>query len=124
MRSTNVRRSYLLSRDFARHFGPAWLVMLADMDVACVIEAAQTGGLVWLWSDLAVPSAHRSPLHRPGTGWKEHRHRERSRGVIRDHHSTGWSLVMALPIAITDLVTYAIEYIGITIGLEIGVVSL
>ncbi len=115
----------LFQSDFARHFGPAWLVMMADMDAACVIEAAQTGaqygyGLIWLFVLLIVPlyivqelAGRISIATGQGLG-----------SVIREHYSTGWSLLMTLPMAVTDVVTYAIEYIGIAIGLEIAGVNL
>ncbi len=110
----------LFRTDFARHFGPAWLVMMADMDAACVIEAAQTGaqfgyGFIWLFLLLIIPlyivqelAGRISIATGRGLG-----------GVIRENYSAGWSLVMTLPMAVTDVVTYAIEYIGIAIGLEI-----
>ncbi len=122
---TGFRWGQLFRSDFARHFGPAWLVMMADMDAACVIEAAQTGaqfgyGLIWLFLLLIVPlyivqelAGRISIATGRGLG-----------SVIREHYSTGWSLVMTLPMALTDVVTYAIEYIGIAIGLEIAGVSL
>ena len=115
----------LFRSDFARLFGPAWLVMMADMDAACVIEAAQTGaqfgyGLIWLFLLLIIPlyivqelAGRISIATGRGLG-----------SVIREHYSTRWSLVMTLPMAITDVVTYAIEYIGIAVGLEIVGVSL
>lgn len=110
----------LFRSDFARHFGPAWLVMMADMDAACVIEAAQTGaqfgyGFIWLFLLLIIPlfivqelAGRISIATGKGLG-----------SVIRERFSTGWSLLMTLPMALTDVVTYAIEYIGIAIGLEI-----
>lgn len=121
---TRVRPAFwlrgLFRSDFARHFGPAWLVMMADMDAACVIEAAQTGaqfgyGFIWLFLLLIIPlfivqelAGRISIATGKGLG-----------SVIREHFSTGWSLLMTLPMALTDVVTYAIEYIGIAIGLEI-----
>ena len=123
--ATGFRWSQLFRSDFARHFGPAWLVMMADMDAACVIEAAQTGaqfgyGLIWLFLLLIVPlyivqelAGRISIATGRGLG-----------SVIREHYSTGWSLLMTLPMAVTDVVTYAIEYIGIAIGLEIAGVNL
>ncbi len=119
------RFGQLFRSDFARHFGPAWLVMMADMDAACVIEAAQTGaqygyGLIWLFLLLIVPlyivqelAGRISIATGRGLG-----------SVIRDHYSARWSLVMTLPMAVTDVVTYAIEYIGIAVGLEIAGVNL
>ena len=47
------KRRRLLNRDTIALFGPAWLVMMADMDASSYIGAAQTGatlvyGLIWL----------------------------------------------------------------------------
>jgi len=99
--------------------------MMADMDAACVIEAAQTGaqfgyGFIWLFLLLIVPLyvvqelAGRIGLA-TGRGLG---------GVIRSGYSARWSLLMTVPMAVTDVITYAIEYIGIAIGLEIVGVSL
>lgn len=105
---------------FLRQFGPAWLVMMADVDAACIIGGAQTGaiygyGLIWLFLILIVPlyivqelAGRISIATRKGLG-----------SVIRDNYGKKMSLLMTVPMAVTDVVTYAIEYIGIAVGLEI-----
>lgn len=105
---------------FFRQFGPAWLVMMADVDAACIIGGAQTGalfgyGLIWLFIVLIIPlyivqelAGRISIATRKGLG-----------SVIRDNYGKRVSLLMTLPMAITDVVTYTIEYIGIAVGLEI-----
>lgn len=105
---------------FFRVFGPAWLVMMADMDASCVIEAAQTGaqfgyGFIWMMALLIMPlyivqelAGRISIATRKGLGT-----------VIRENYSTVWSGIMTVPMAVTDVITYGIEYIGIAVGLEI-----
>ena len=45
---------------YIKFFGPAWLVMMADMDASSTIGAAETGaifkyGLIWLLILLIIP---------------------------------------------------------------------
>ena len=59
MRNINTGRK-LFNRDTLVLFGPAWLVMMADMDASSYIGAAQTGatlgyGLIWLMLVLIIP---------------------------------------------------------------------
>ena len=107
-------------KGFFKQFGPAWLVMMADVDAACIIGGAQTGalfgyGLIWLFLLLIIPlyivqelAGRISIATRKGLGT-----------VIRENYGKRVSLLMTVPMAITDVVTYAIEYIGIGVGLEI-----
>lgn len=116
----NVTRKSFLRSDFAKHFGPAWLVMMADVDAACVIGGAQTGavygyGLIWLFLLLIIPlyivqelAGRISIATGRGLG-----------GVIRENYSRRLSLLMTAPMAITDVATYGIEYVGIAVGLQI-----
>lgn len=110
----------LFRSDFARTFGPAWLVMMADVDAACIIGGAQTGaiygyGFIWVFLLLIIPlyivqelAGRISTVTRKGLG-----------SVIRENYSKRLSLLMTMPMAITDVVTYGIEYLGIAVGLEI-----
>ncbi len=112
--------SRLKGNGFFKQFGPAWLVMMADVDAACIIGGAQTGalygyGLIWLFLVLIIPlyivqelAGRISIATRKGLGT-----------VIRENYGRRVSLLMTVPMAITDVVTYAIEYIGIAVGLEI-----
>lgn len=115
-----IKRRKFFKSDFARHFGPAWLVMMADVDAACVIGGAQTGavygyGFIWLFLILIIPlyivqelAGRISIATGQGLG-----------GVIRENYSRGLSLMMTVPMAVTDIVTYGIEYVGIAVGLQI-----
>ncbi|ARM76184.1 NRAMP family divalent metal transporter [Acidianus manzaensis] len=105
---------------FMMLFGPAWLVMMADMDASSVIGAAQVGatfkyGFVWIMLLLIVPlyiiqevSGRIGIVTNKGLG-----------EIIRENYSKKISVLMALPMALTDAVTYIIEYLGIAIGLEV-----
>ncbi len=121
----SAKRNGFLKSDFARTFGPAWLVMIADVDAASVIGGAQTGavygyGFIWLFLLLIIPlyivqqlAGRISIATRKGLG-----------SVIRENYSKKLSLLMTAPMALTDVVTYAIEYIGIAVGLQIMGVSI
>ncbi|GGM78757.1 hypothetical protein GCM10007108_16190 [Thermogymnomonas acidicola] len=102
-------------------FGPAWLAMIADMDASSYIGAASTGaafgyGLVWLMALLVIPlfiiqeQAGRIGIA-TGKGLGT---------VVRERYGRRAATAVALPMAITDMVTYAIEYLGIGIGLEVA----
>ncbi|BCU68050.1 hypothetical protein HS7_14870 [Sulfolobales archaeon HS-7] len=104
---------------FLKFFGPAWLVMIADMDASSTIGAAETGAafgykLVWFMLALIVPlyfiqeGAGRIGVA-TGKGLGE---------IIRENYSRKNALLMSLPMALTDVVTYVVEYLGIAIGFE------
>ena len=107
-------------RNFIRLFGPAWLVMMADMDASSTIGAAETGavfkyGFIWLLLLLIIPlyivqevSGRIGVVTRKGLG-----------EVIRENYSKPIAALMAIPMALTDAVTYVIEYLGIGVGLEL-----
>ncbi len=111
--------------NFAKVFGPAWLVMMADVDAACIIGGAQTGavfgyGFIWLFLALIIPlyvvqelAGRISIATEKGLG-----------RVIRENYSGRLSFLLTAPMAISDVVTYGIEYIGIAVGLEIMGISI
>jgi len=115
----------LFNKDTLLMFGPAWLVMIADMDASSYIGAAQTGatlgyGLIWLMLVLIIPlyivqelAGRISIVTRDGLG-----------GVVRKNYGKKVASLVAFPMALTDMVTYGIEYLGIGIGLEIMGLSL
>lgn len=116
----NFNIGRIFRSDFAKHFGPAWLVMMADVDAACIIGGAQTGavfgyGFIWIFLLLIIPlyivqelAGRISIATGRGLG-----------SVIRDSYSRRLSFLMTAPMAITDVVTYGIEYVGIAVGLQI-----
>ena len=101
-------------------FGPAWIVMIADVDAASIVTAAQDGasygyGLVWFLLILAIPlfliqeAAGRIGIA-TGQGLGE---------VIRKNYTRGAAIVMSMPMAATDVLSYIAEYAGIAIGFEL-----
>ena len=119
------KKRRLFNKDTLLMFGPAWLVMMADMDASSYIGAAQTGatlgyGLIWLMLVLIIPlyivqeiAGRISIATRDGLG-----------DVVRKNYGKRIASLVALPMALTDMVTYGIEYLGIGIGLEIMGLSL
>ncbi|MEM0139568.1 MAG: divalent metal cation transporter [Ferroplasma sp.] len=117
----NHHADYIKHLKFSlKFFGPAWLVMIADMDASSTIGAAETGalfkyGLIWFMILLIVPLYLVQELSgRIGIAT--------SKGlgdVIRENYSRKTAVLMSFPMGLTDVVTYIIEYIGIAIGLEL-----
>ncbi|MEM0155570.1 MAG: divalent metal cation transporter [Thermoplasmataceae archaeon] len=121
--------SFSRLKEYLKFFGPAWLVMIADMDASSTIGAAETGalfkyGLIWFMFLLIIPlylvqetSGRIGTVTRKGLG-----------EIIRENYTRNTTLLMTIPMAITDMVTYAVEYIGIAIGLDLlgipGIVAL
>ncbi len=104
---------------YIRFFGPAWLVMMADMDASSTIGAAETGaifkyGLIWFMILLIIPLyLVQETSGRIGVAT------EKGLGeVIRDNYSHNIAIITTLPMVLTDVLTYIIEYLGIAIGLS------
>ena len=107
-------------RDFAASFGPAWIVMMTNVDAPSVITAAATGalydyGLIWLILLLTIPlffiqeaSGRIGVVTRKGLG-----------EIVHENYSKNVALAAAVPMALTDLLTYVAEYMGIAIGMQI-----
>jgi manganese transport protein len=107
-------------RTLVRTWGPAWLVMIADVDAASVITAAENGAvygtkLIWLLVALAIPLfVIQEVAGRVGT--------VTGKGLgqlIRENFSPRVAALAALPLVGADVTIYVLEYAGIAIGLEI-----
>ena len=107
-------------RTFARSFGPAWVVMIADVDAASILTAAADGAvygysLVWFLLLLAVPlfliqeAAGRIGVA-TGKGLGE---------IIRENYSRRIALLTSVPMAFTDMLSYVAEFTGIAIGFQL-----
>ncbi|MDG6904540.1 MAG: divalent metal cation transporter [Nitrososphaerota archaeon] len=94
--------------------------MIADVDAASIVTAAQDGasygyGLVWFLLVLAIPlfliqeAAGRIGIA-TGQGLGE---------VIRRHYTKRTAILMSIPMAGTDILSYIAEYAGIAIGFEL-----
>jgi manganese transport protein len=93
--------------------------MMADMDASSTIGAAETGaifkyGLIWFMVLLIIPLyLVQETSGRIGVAT------EKGLGeVIRDNYSHKIAIYTTLPMVLTDVLTYVIEYLGIAIGLS------
>ena len=103
-----------------RHWGPAWIVMMADVDAASILTAFATGAayhyaLLWFLALLVVPlffiqeAAGRIGAV-TGTGLGE---------LARGRYSTTVSALIVFPMAGADVVCYIAEYAAIALALTI-----
>ena len=107
-------------REFARSFGPAWIVMIADVDAPSILTAATVGatysyGLTWFFLLLVPPlffiqEASGRVGMVTGKGLGE---------VIRKNYSKKIALLASLPMAMVSVVSYIAEYAGIAVGMEL-----
>ncbi len=107
-------------RETLSSFGPAWLVMIADVDVASIITGLQAGA-TWGYHLIFVMLALTLPLFviqdaagRLGTLG--------GRGLgeaILERYGRRTALAAAVPMAVTDFLEYVAEYAGIAIGLTL-----
>ena len=101
-------------------FGPAWLVMMADVDAASVITAMQSGasykyGLILILLALIIPlyfimevAGRVGATTKKGLG-----------ELVRENFSKRLSIILSLPMAITDFLSYVAEYAAMAVGLKI-----
>ncbi len=105
-------------------WGPAWLVMIADVDAASAITAADSGAqygtkLVWFLMLLVIPLfiiqevAGRVGVV-TGKGLGE---------LIRENYRKRIAVLAAIPMALVDIISYVVEYTGIAVGFQMMGVS-
>ena len=101
-------------------FGPAWLVMMADVDAASVITAMQSGA-AFKYDFIIVLILLIIPLYficevagRVGAVTKKGLGE-----LIRENFSKKLSILLSFPMAITDFLSYVAEYAAIGVGLDI-----
>ncbi|MBI4973401.1 divalent metal cation transporter [Candidatus Roizmanbacteria bacterium] len=100
-------------------FGPAWLVMMADVDAASIITAMQSGA-TFKYQFILILIALIIPLYficevagRVGAVTKKGLGE-----LIRENFSKKLSVALSFPMAITDLLSYVAEYVAIGVGLS------
>ncbi len=101
-------------------WGPAWLVMIADVDAASVITAAESGAtygtkLIWFLLILAIPryviqevAGRVGAVTQKGLG-----------ELIRENYNKQTAILSAVPMALVDVVSYVVEYTGAAVGFQI-----
>ncbi len=99
-------------------FGPAWLVMMADVDAASVITAMQSGasykyGMILILVALVIPlyfimevAGRVGATTKKGLG-----------ELVRENFSKKLSIILSFPMAITDFLSYVAEYAAMAVGL-------
>ncbi|MGC9116259.1 MAG: NRAMP family divalent metal transporter [Conexivisphaera sp.] len=100
-----------------RTFGPAWLVMIADVDVASIVTGLQDGAswgyrMVFVMLILTVPLFFlQDAAGRLGTvsGMCLGR-------AIREKHGGRSVAIAAMPMALADFMTYVVEFAGVALG--------
>jgi len=107
-------------QQFIQSFGPAWIVMIADVDAPSVLTAAEAGatygyGLIWFFLVLVIPlfliqeaSGRIGVATGKGLG-----------DVIRENYSRRIAILASVPMAAVDVVSYIAEYMGIAIGMSL-----
>ncbi len=110
-----------MSEDLKRFlyvFGPAWLVMIADVDVASIIEGIEAGvisgpSIIIIMLLLTLPlffiqdaAGRLGSVANVGLG-----------EAIRKKYGARASLLLSVPMALTDFLEYLAEFAGISIGL-------
>ncbi len=104
--------------DRLKNLGPAWLVMIADIDVASIVTGLQAGSvwgnrMIFIMLALTVPlffiqdAAGRLGIA-SGVGLGE---------AIRKYMGRRIAILAALPMGISDFLEYVAEYAGIAVGL-------
>jgi Mn2+/Fe2+ NRAMP family transporter len=109
-----------LVRRLLRVLGPAWIVMLADVDAASVLTAAKAGsdfGYAMLLPVLAlIPVLYfiqeMTARLAIGTGLG---HAE----LIRERYGVRWGAVAVISMVLIDLLAYVAEFAGIVLGASI-----
>lgn len=93
-------------RTFVQSFGPAWVVMMADVDAASILTAAADGALygyslVWFLLFLALPLF----LIQEAAGRIGVATGKELGELIRESYSRRIALLMSVPMACTDVLS-------------------
>jgi len=106
--------------DWLKNFGPAWIVMIADVDVASIITGLQSGAswgyrMIFILIILIFPlfiiqdAAGRLGIA-SGGGLGEQ---------IRKNFGKRAAIMAAIPMGLSDFLEYVAQYAGIAIGLSL-----
>jgi NRAMP (natural resistance-associated macrophage protein)-like metal ion transporter len=105
-------------KGWLRNFGPAWIVMIADIDVASIITAFQSGAsfgyrmifvlLLLIFPLFIVQDAAGRLGTCSGSGLG---------AAAREHFGSRKAMLAAVPMYISDFLSYLAEYAGMALGL-------
>jgi Mn2+/Fe2+ NRAMP family transporter len=106
--------------DWFKNFGPAWIVMIADVDVASVITGLQSGA-TWGYSMIFILVILIFPLFiiQDAAGRLGIASGGGLGSQIREHFGKRAAITAAIPMGISDFLEYVAEYAGIAIGLSL-----
>ena len=105
---------------FLSIMGPAWLVMIADVDVASIITGIESGSqfkysMIFIELILIIPlfiiqdaAGRVGTITQKGIG-----------ELILENYGKRTALIATLPMALTDFLSYLVEYFGIAFGFEL-----
>ena len=104
--------------DWLRNFGPAWIVMIADIDIASIVTSLQCGAsfgyrmafilLLLIFPLFIVQDAAGRLGTCAGLGLGE---------ATRQQFGTRKAIIAAIPMGISDFLEYVAEYAGMAIGM-------
>jgi len=110
----------LRASDWLKNFGPAWIVMIADVDVASIITGLQSGAswgyrmifilLILIFPLFIVQDAAGRLGIASGGGLGEQ---------IRKNFGKRAAIAAAIPMGLSDFLEYVAQYAGIAIGLSL-----
>ncbi|MEM3637314.1 MAG: divalent metal cation transporter [Conexivisphaerales archaeon] len=118
MNQLSGRKATILS--FLSIIGPAWIVMMADVDAPSIVTAGESGAaygyhMIFILIILIVPlffiqeAAGRVAVS-TGKGLAE---------IIREHYSRRMAILASLPMFLTDFLSYSAEYAGAAVAMEV-----
>ena len=106
--------------DWFKNFGPAWIVMIADVDVASVITGLQSGA-TWGYHMIFILVILTFPLFiiQDAAGRLGIASGAGLGSQIRKNFGKRAAIAAAIPMGISDFLEYVAEYAGIAIGLNL-----
>lgn len=106
--------------EWFRNFGPAWIVMIADVDVASVVTGLQSGA-TWGYSMVFIMVILIFPLFiiQDAAGRLGIASGGGLGSQIRKNFGARAAALAAIPMGISDFLEYVAEYAGIAIGLSL-----
>lgn len=107
-------------KDSLRTFGPAWLVMIADVDVASIVTGFQVGA-AWGYIMVSVMLALTVPLFviQDAAGTLGTVSGMGLGTAIKRLYGRRAAQLASVPMAIADVMEYVAEYAGIAVGLKL-----
>jgi len=106
--------------DWLKNFGPAWIVMIADVDVASIITGLQSGA-TWGYSMIFILIVLTFPLFiiQDAAGRLGIASDKGLGEQIRNNFGKRAALMAAIPMGLADFLEYVAQYAGMAIGFSL-----